>query len=91
MIDPFGYLDMLVLEYHLVMIMTDSGAVQKEAFFLCEPCVTLREETESVGTVECGANVLADTEVERILSAVEEQYRGGRAPGTEPQRHFRVG
>ena len=71
--------------------MTDSGGVQKGAFFLCKPCVTLREETEWVGTVECGANVLAGTEVERILSAVEEQSKGGRALGTEPPRYFGVG
>ena len=69
-IDPVGYLNMLVLECHSAMIMTDSGGVQKEAFFLRKPCVTLREETEWVETVECGANVLAGTEVERILLAV---------------------
>ena len=91
MIDPVGYLDMLVLEYHSAMIMIDSGSVQKEAFFLCKPCVTLRKETEWVETVECGANVLAGTEVERILSAVEEQSKGGRALGTEPPRYFGVG
>jgi len=61
---------MFVLEYHSAMIMTDSGGVQKEALFLCKPCVTLREETEWVETVECDANVLTGTEVKRILVGV---------------------
>lgn len=90
-IDPVGYLDMLVLEYHSAMIMTDSGGVQKEAFFLCKPCVTLRKETEWVETVECGANILAGTEVERILSAVEVQYVLGPVMSLDPQYYFGTG
>ena len=90
-IHPVGYLDILVLEYYSAMIMTDSGGVQKEAFFLCKPCVTLREETEWVETVECGANVLAGTEVERILSAVEEQSRRSKALVTDLPQYFGAG
>jgi UDP-GlcNAc3NAcA epimerase len=51
--------------------MTDSGGVQKEAFFFGKPCVILREETEWVEIVDCGAAVLAGADTERIVRAYE--------------------
>jgi UDP-N-acetylglucosamine 2-epimerase len=68
-IDPLGYLDFAALASQARVILTDSGGVQKEAYWYSVPCVTLRPSTEWVDTVEAGANVLADDDPEAIVRA----------------------
>jgi UDP-N-acetylglucosamine 2-epimerase len=79
-IDPLSYFDMLLLESKARVILTDSGGVQKEAFWLRVPCVTLREETEWVETVESGWNRLVGTDTARIVSAVQDTNAAYPAP-----------
>jgi UDP-N-acetylglucosamine 2-epimerase len=84
-VEPLGYLDMLRLVENARVILTDSGGLQKEAFFLGCPCVTLRDETEWVETVEAGGNVLTGTDPERIIAAVaawRSRFSEGRADFT---------
>lgn len=70
-IEPVGYLDSLMLISRAELVLTDSGGVQKEAFLLKTPCVTLRESTEWVETVDLGCNVLTGTDKEKIIRGVE--------------------
>lgn len=87
LIAPVGYVEMLALEREARVILTDSGGVQKEGYFVGTPVVTLRDETEWPETVIAGWNVVAGTEPERIVAAVRrrrdlrkiQDYGGGVA------------
>jgi len=71
-IDPVGYFDMIALLEGCRAVLTDSGGLQKEAFFFEKPCITLRDETEWVELVSHGFNRLAGADTGRILEAVRE-------------------
>ncbi|HOS47729.1 MAG TPA: UDP-N-acetylglucosamine 2-epimerase (non-hydrolyzing) [Bacteroidia bacterium] len=89
-IDPVGYFDMIEMLKHCSLVMTDSGGLQKEAFFFAKHCITLRDETEWVELVQGGFNKLAGADYNKILSSFEEMrnkksdfsvnlYGGGKA------------
>lgn len=73
-IDPVGYLDMVNLISHAKIVLTDSGGLQKEAFFFAKPCVTLRDETEWVELIEGNFNFLAGADKVRIVSSFKNMY-----------------
>ena len=90
-IDPVGYLNMLWLIKHCSLVMTDSGGLQKEAYFFEKQCITLRNETEWVELIESGVNTLVGADQSKIMTAYSSQacvnteslkldlYGGGKA------------
>jgi UDP-N-acetylglucosamine 2-epimerase len=77
---PLGYLDLAALVSQARVVLTDSGGLQKEAYWYGVPCVTMRPSTEWVDTVEAGANTLVDDDPERLVAAV----RSARMPNPRP-------
>jgi UDP-N-acetylglucosamine 2-epimerase len=77
--EPLGYFDMTMLEENARLIATDSGGVQREAYFMRVPCVTLRDETEWIETVAAGWNKLVGVEPECVLAA----WRNFKPPDTQ--------
>ncbi len=71
-IDPVGYFDMIMLLKNCRLVITDSGGVQKEAFFFGKHCITMREQTEWVELIENGFNILAGSDSKRIILAYEQ-------------------
>ncbi len=75
LIDPVGYLEMIYLLKTCSLVMTDSGGLQKEAFFFEKPCVTLRDETEWVELVENGFNLIVGADEEKIISGYRKMIK----------------
>jgi UDP-N-acetylglucosamine 2-epimerase len=81
LVEPVGYLDFAALASQARVILTDSGGVQKEAYWYGVPCVTMRPSTEWVDTVAAGANTLVDDDPDAIVDAVAR----ARFPADAPQ------
>jgi UDP-N-acetylglucosamine 2-epimerase len=82
-VNPVGYLLMLYLTAHAYMVVTDSGGLQKEAYFLETPCTTLRDQTEWIETLENEWNVLSSIDINTILENVTRKLDCLRYP--QPQ------
>ena len=80
LLDPVGYFDIIALEQSARLILTDSGGMQKEAYWMKVPCITLRDETEWVETVAAGWNTLTGADRDRIVTAA----RTFKPPSTHP-------
>ncbi len=80
LIDPMGYFDIIALEKSARLLFTDSGGMQKEAYWLKVPCITLRDETEWIETVELGWNILTGADRDQIVETV----RTFKAPSAHP-------
>jgi UDP-N-acetylglucosamine 2-epimerase (non-hydrolysing) len=85
LIKPLGYLDILMLMANARKILTDSGGIQKEAYMLGVPCITLRENTEWMETLEGGWNVLVGAVIEKITEAMN-----GKKPESEKRNLFGI-
>lgn len=85
LIDPVGYIDMVTLTADAATVLTDSGGLQKEAFWLGVPCITLREETEWIETVATGANIVTGIADEKIRRALVD-FHGRRFPVVANER-----
>ena len=83
-VEPLGYLELMHLNMHARMVLTDSGGLQEETTVLGVPCVTLRHNTERPITCEQGTNRLVGTEPAPILAAYAAPISGCRAPKIFP-------
>jgi len=80
MIEPVGYLEMIAYESACSAVITDSGGVQKEAFFFRKPCITMRDSTEWIELVETGWNTLTGTDSDKIVNAVKNLHTPAEYP-----------
>jgi UDP-GlcNAc3NAcA epimerase len=78
-VEPLSYLDLVALQQSSKLIFTDSGGVQKEAFFYQVPCITMRDETEWVETVEFGWNTLVGADTDKMIQAVTSSSHGAQS------------